>query len=125
MFQSAHGFELLRDSFDALGDAGPIIVFTLAQHHPIKGQAPGLFRRMRETQTLKGNGKPDDVTVWRQAPLIIPNRVKTEIVGLALGVYGIGLNAEWIRIEYIGAVVIAKGVQQNADAIILIHVFAF
>ena len=66
---------------------------------------------MRKPQALKGNGKPHDVAVRRQAAFVIPKRVKTEIVRLTLGVDGIGLDSEWIRIEHVGPMVIAKSVQ--------------
>src|SRR5229473_3536501 len=118
----ADRFELLRNSLHALRDVGTIIVLALAQNDAGECKTPGLLRCMWKTQALEGDRKPHDVAVRRQPAFIIPESVKTVIVGLPFGIYGVLLNTERIRIEDISAVVVAKGIEQNADAVVLVHV---
>ena len=125
MFQAGDGRKLLGDACHALRDVRPVIIFALAQHYAIQRDAPGLFRGMREAQALEGNREPDDVAVGGQAAFVIPNGVKAEIVGLPFGVNGVGLDAERVGIKDISPVVIPKGVEVHAHAIVLIHIFAF
>src|SRR5882762_5449126 len=123
--ESADRLKLLGNAFDALGDIRPVVVFAFAENHAVQRDTPGLLRCVRKAQALERNRQPDDIPVRGKTAFTFPNGVKTEIVRLAFGVNGIGLNAQGIGIKNVRAMMILKSVQVDSDTVVLADVFAF
>ena len=124
IFQTGHVSDLLIETFHSLGDVGPEGIFIGGGDDAHQREAPGLRGRAGETQAAKGNGHHGRESLGSQAAFGVPQRIEAEVVILTLAFDRVGLNPVRIHKEFVAALVVVVGVEDDAHHVIAEDVFA-
>ncbi len=115
----------MHETFDPVGDVGPINELVGARDDAGERDAPGLGGRLGEAQALERQGDAGDEAEIGDAAFGIPHGVEAEVVTLAFGVEAVELHAERIGGEDEAALLVVEGIEEDLDAFVARDVLAF
>src|SRR5213596_2457672 len=116
--------ELRHESRHSLRDVRPVGLFVVATDEAAEGDPPALRRGAREAEAPERDGDADHIAVRREPRIRAPYGVEAVVVVLPFRADAVELDAARVRLEEVGALLVAECVQQNHDAVVDVDLLA-